>query len=159
MIYKVAEHFILFMFYGILCLFFPQTRRRAVYLYIKKKKEQEPLQHTPIHDTCLVIEILCCSWNLSFLVRFRALFGAACHVMLNSCSQFGAACLIVLTLLVGLYDFAGQCLDSAMWSSPGYWLLRVWMVVLIRWPPFLRNKCLTSSALSNSWYWVSSLKI
>ena len=28
-------------------LFFSRTRRRAVYLCIKKKKGQEPLQHTP----------------------------------------------------------------------------------------------------------------
>jgi len=41
MIYKVAEHFILFMFYRNF-LFFFWTRRRAVYLYIKKKRGKNP---------------------------------------------------------------------------------------------------------------------
>ena len=129
MIYKVAEHFILFMFYRNFLFFFLEHVGELCIFILRRKGGKNPYN---VHPYTLGYRILCCSWTLSFLVRFRALFGAACHIMLNSCSKFGAACRIVLTLLVGLYDFAGQCLASVRWSSPRYRLLRVRMVVLIR---------------------------
>jgi len=107
MIYKVAEHFILFMFYWkFFCVFFFVEHVGELCIFILRRKgDKNPYN---VHPYTLGYRILCCSWTLSFLVRFSALFGAACRIMLNSCSQFGAACRIVLTLLVGYMILQGS---------------------------------------------------